>query len=35
MDLDDRPAQHSLNQLRSDLEGLRRYLGERRNQVAD
>jgi acyl-CoA reductase-like NAD-dependent aldehyde dehydrogenase len=35
MDLDDRPAQRSLNQLRSDLESLRRYLGERRNQVAD
>ena len=35
MDLDDRPAQRSLNQLRSDLDGLRRYLGERRNQVAD
>ncbi len=35
MDLDDRQAGRSLNQLRADVESLRRYLGERRNQVAE
>ena len=30
MDIDDRAAARSLNQLRADLDGLRRYLGERR-----
>jgi uncharacterized membrane protein YebE (DUF533 family) len=33
MDLDDRAASRSLNQLRTDLESLKRHLGERRNQV--
>jgi hypothetical protein len=33
MELDDRAAIRSLNQLRTDLQGLKRYLGERRNQV--
>ena len=30
MDLDDRAAARALSQLRSDLEGLRRHLSERR-----
>jgi hypothetical protein len=29
MELDDREAKRALNQLRTDLESLRRYLGER------
>jgi hypothetical protein len=29
MDLDDREAQRALNQLRADLESIRRYMGER------
>jgi hypothetical protein len=33
MELDDRAAIRSLNQLRTDLESLKRHLGERRNQV--
>jgi uncharacterized membrane protein YebE (DUF533 family) len=33
MELDDRAAIRSLNQLRTDLEGLKRHLGELRNQV--
>jgi hypothetical protein len=33
MELGDREAQRALNQLRTDLESLRRHLGERRNQV--
>lgn len=35
MDLDDRQAERSLNQLRADVESLRRYLGESRNQVTE
>jgi hypothetical protein len=35
MELDDRAANRSLNQLRTDLESLKRYLGERRNQVTE
>ena len=31
MELDDRDAQRALNQLRTDVESLRRHLGERRN----
>ena len=34
MQLDDREAQRALNQLRTNVEGLRRYLGERRDRVA-
>jgi hypothetical protein len=30
MDIDDRAAERSLSQLRADLDGLRRYLGEQR-----
>jgi hypothetical protein len=33
MQLDDREAQRGVNQLRTNVEGLRRYLGERRDQV--
>jgi len=33
MQLGDREAQRALNQLRTDLESLKRHLGERRNQV--
>jgi nucleoside 2-deoxyribosyltransferase len=33
MQLDDREAQRAVNQLRTNVEGLRRYLGERRDQV--
>lgn len=35
MDLDDREAQHALNQVRGDLAKLGRYLGERRNLDSD
>jgi hypothetical protein len=35
MDLGDRQAARSLNQLRADVESLRRYLGERRNQATE
>jgi hypothetical protein len=35
MDLDDREANRALNQLRTDLESLRRYVGERRDRVTD
>jgi nucleoside 2-deoxyribosyltransferase len=35
MKLDDREAQHAVNQLRANVESLRRYLGERRDQVID
>jgi hypothetical protein len=35
MELDDRQAARSLNQLRADVESLRRYLGERRNQATE
>ncbi len=30
MDIDDRPAERALSQLRADLKGLRRHLGEQR-----
>jgi hypothetical protein len=30
MDIGDRPAERALSQLRADLEGLRRHLGEQR-----
>jgi hypothetical protein len=33
MKLDDREAQRAVNQLRANVESLRRYLGERRDQV--
>lgn len=33
MDLDDREAERALNQLRADLEGLRRYISESRNRI--
>jgi hypothetical protein len=33
MDLDDRVAKRALNQLKADLDGLRRYLSERRSAV--
>lgn len=33
MDLDDREAQRVLNQLRADLESLRRYITERRSEI--
>jgi hypothetical protein len=33
MNLDDREAQRAVNQLRANVESLRRYLGERRDQV--
>ena len=33
--LDDREAQRAINQLRANVEGLRRYLGERRDQVTE
>jgi uncharacterized membrane protein YebE (DUF533 family) len=33
MELDDRAAIRSLNQLRTDLDSLERHLGELRNQV--
>jgi uncharacterized membrane protein YebE (DUF533 family) len=33
MEVDDRAAIRSLNQLRTDLESLKRHLGELRNQV--
>jgi hypothetical protein len=35
MELDDREASRSLNQLRTNLESLRRYIGERQNQDSD
>ena len=33
--LDDREAQRAVNQLRTNVESLRRYLGERRDQVTE
>ena len=33
MEIDDRAASHALSQLRSDLEGLKRYLSERRARI--
>lgn len=35
MALDDREAQRSLNQLRTDVESLRRHLGERRSSLKE
>ena len=35
MELDDRGAKRALNQLRTDLESLRRHVGERRDRVTD
>ena len=35
MELDDREAQRAVNQLRSDLDGLRRYLGIRRDRAGE
>jgi acyl-CoA reductase-like NAD-dependent aldehyde dehydrogenase len=35
MELGDREAQRALNQLRTDLESLKRHLGERRNRVTE
>lgn len=33
MELDDRDSQRALSQLRTDVESLRRHLGERRNRL--
>jgi len=33
MELDDREAERALNQLRTDLESLRRYIAERRSEI--
>lgn len=33
MDLDDREAERGLDQLRADLESLRRYITERRSEI--
>jgi len=35
MELDDQEAKRAVNQLRTDLESLRRHLGERRDGVTD
>lgn len=35
MELDDREAQRAVSRLRTDVEGLRRHLGEHRKQVTD
>jgi hypothetical protein len=35
MELDDREAQRAVNQLRSDLDSLRRYLGMRRDRAGE
>ena len=35
MKLDDREAQRAVNQMRANVESLRRYLGERRDQVTE
>jgi acyl-CoA reductase-like NAD-dependent aldehyde dehydrogenase len=35
MELGDREAGRALNQLRTDLESLKRYIGERRNQATE
>jgi hypothetical protein len=35
MDVDDRPAERALRQLRADLDGLRRHLGEQRIEIVD
>ena len=34
MELDERDSQRALSQLRTDVENLRRYLGERRNGLS-
>jgi hypothetical protein len=34
MELDERDSQRALSQLRTDVENLRRHLGERRNRLA-
>jgi hypothetical protein len=33
MDIDDRPAERALSQLRADLDALRRHLGEQRVKI--
>jgi hypothetical protein len=35
MDIDDRPAERALRQLRADLDALRRHLGEQRLKIAN
>jgi hypothetical protein len=35
MDIDDRPAERALRQLRADLDALRRHLGVQRIEIAD
>jgi hypothetical protein len=35
MDIDDRPAERALSQLRADLDALRRHLGEQRVSISN
>jgi hypothetical protein len=35
MDIDDRPAERALSQLRADLNALRRHLGEQRVSISN
>jgi hypothetical protein len=35
MDIDDRPAERALSQLRADLDAVRRHLGEQRLKIAN
>jgi hypothetical protein len=35
MDIDDRPAERALSQLRADLDALRRHLGQQRVRIAN
>ena len=35
MDIDDRPAERALSQLRADLDALRRHLGEQRVHISN
>jgi hypothetical protein len=35
MDIDDRAAERALSQLRADLDGLRRHLGQQRVKIAN
>ena len=35
MDIDDRPAERALTQLRADLDALRRHLGDQRVKIAN
>ena len=35
MDIDDRPAERALSQLRADLDALRRHLGDQRVKIAN